>query len=368
MSNYDADHLYRLLPAVYRQRDAEQGYPLRDLVEILAGQATVLERDIFQLYENWFVETCEAWVVPYIGDLIGVRGTTAPLSRRAEVANTLGYRRAKGTAAVLERLARDVTGWPARVVEYFERLETTQYANHVRPAQPAHASLRDANAAGAARRTLRDRGPHRRGPPDRRRTGALQHPQHRPLPLAAPGLSPGTGHAPSGGRHRQELHLQRPRPGRAAVPCARRRDRRRARRRGGERPRPDPAPGAPREPPRATTAPASRSGTMVSLVPLSRGRRLRPDGLESPPAGREVGDRSGAGAALLPGGEGPGQGAGDLSLWVQRRPGGRPLRAGGLLHPRRRGGGLPGGGERRPGRFHLDPGRPERVERRWARR
>ena len=48
VSNYDADHLYRLLPAVYRQRDAEQAArqgmekgPLRDLVEILAGQATV---------------------------------------------------------------------------------------------------------------------------------------------------------------------------------------------------------------------------------------------------------------------------------------------------------------------------------------
>lgn len=132
MSNYSAERLYQLLPAVYRQRDAEQGFPLRDLIEIVAEQALVLERDILQLYENWFVETCEPWVVPYIGDLIGVRGTNGVTSRRAEVANTLGYRRAKGTAAVLEQLARDVTGWPARVVEFFERLETTQQINHVR--------------------------------------------------------------------------------------------------------------------------------------------------------------------------------------------------------------------------------------------
>ena len=132
MSNYSGDRLYQLLPAVYRQRDADQGYPLRDLIEIVAGQAGVVERDILQLYENWFIETCEPWVVPYIGDLIGVRGTNGVTSRRAEVANTLGYRRAKGTAAVLEQLARDVTGWPARVVEFFERLETTQYLNHVR--------------------------------------------------------------------------------------------------------------------------------------------------------------------------------------------------------------------------------------------
>lgn len=152
MSNYDADRLYDLLPAVYRQRDAElaadlsleQG-PLRDLIEILAGQATLLESDILQLYENWFIETCEPWVVPYIGDLIGVRGTQGAVSSRAEVANTLRYRQSKGTAAMLELLARDVTGWPARVVEYFERLETTQYANHVRLANLRTPDLRRTN-------------------------------------------------------------------------------------------------------------------------------------------------------------------------------------------------------------------------------
>ncbi|HEV7784593.1 MAG TPA: hypothetical protein VGQ28_04595, partial [Thermoanaerobaculia bacterium] len=152
MTNYSADRLYELLPAVYRQRDAEladglglkQG-PLRDLIEIVARQAIVLEQDIFQLYENWFIETCEPWLVPYIGDLIGVRGTGGAGSRRAEVANTLGYRQAKGTAAMLEQLARDVTGWPARVVEYFERLETTQYANHIRPANLRTPDLRRTN-------------------------------------------------------------------------------------------------------------------------------------------------------------------------------------------------------------------------------
>jgi hypothetical protein len=146
VSNYGADRLYQLLPSVYRLRDADQGYPLRDLVEILAGQATLLERDIFQLYENWFVETCEPWAVPYIGDLIGVRGTNGSVSRRAEVADTLDYRRAKGTADVLARLARDVTGWPARVVEYFELLETTQNVNHVRPANLRTPDLRRTSA------------------------------------------------------------------------------------------------------------------------------------------------------------------------------------------------------------------------------
>jgi hypothetical protein len=149
--NYDAEHLYALLPAVYRQRDAEQADrlglatgPLRDLVEILAAQAVLVERDIFRLYENWFVETCEPWVVPYLGDLIGVRGTNGAGNPRAEVANTLGYRQSKGTAAMLERLARDVTGWPARAVEYFALLATTQHVDHVRAANLRTPDLRKA--------------------------------------------------------------------------------------------------------------------------------------------------------------------------------------------------------------------------------
>jgi hypothetical protein len=53
-------------------------------------------------------------------------------SPRAEVAHTIAFRRRKGTATMLEQLARDVTGWPARVVEYFQLLGWTQNMNHIR--------------------------------------------------------------------------------------------------------------------------------------------------------------------------------------------------------------------------------------------
>lgn len=147
MSRYSAQALYELIPAVYRSRDAERGYPLRDLVEILAAQAQVLELDIQRLYDNHFVETCEPWAVPYIGQLIGLRNLP-PLGTngRAETANMIGYRRRKGTAAVLEQLARDVTGWTSRVVEFFELLPTTQYMNHLRLHRPRTPDLRNANA------------------------------------------------------------------------------------------------------------------------------------------------------------------------------------------------------------------------------
>src|SRR5215475_8466850 len=99
----DTNRLYDLLPVTHRMRDAERGYPLRDFLSVLSEQAQVLEDDITRLYGNWFIETCDDWVVPYIGDLIGYRlGVLAP---RADVANTIDARRRKGTLSLLEDLA-----------------------------------------------------------------------------------------------------------------------------------------------------------------------------------------------------------------------------------------------------------------------
>src|ERR1043166_6252282 len=85
------ERLYQLLPAIYHVRDAQLGEPLKALVALLADQGAVLEEDIAQLYDNWFIETCEEWVVPYIGDLLGVRGLhtidTTAFTQRAYVAN-----------------------------------------------------------------------------------------------------------------------------------------------------------------------------------------------------------------------------------------------------------------------------------------
>ena len=51
------DRLYELLPAIYRMRDAEQGYPLKALLRVISEQVNVVEDDIRQLYDNWFIET-----------------------------------------------------------------------------------------------------------------------------------------------------------------------------------------------------------------------------------------------------------------------------------------------------------------------
>lgn len=148
--SFDIETLYALLPAIYRIRDAEQGEPLKALLAVVAEQVAVAEENLAQLYDDQFVETCAGWVIPYIGDLIGYRGlydinpdtganagggTTDPLTvaHRAEVANTIGFRRRKGTVAMLEELARSTTNWSAHVGEFFQLLATTQYMKHLRP-------------------------------------------------------------------------------------------------------------------------------------------------------------------------------------------------------------------------------------------
>jgi len=144
-----ATSLYELLPAAYRVRDAAIGEPLRALLAVVESEFRTLQDDIDRLYDNWFVETCDEWVVPYIGDLLGVRPLLpigdGVFTQRAAVANTIGYRRRKGTAAMLEQLARDVSGWPAKAVEFFQLLATTQFSNHVRPASHGTVGLRQAN-------------------------------------------------------------------------------------------------------------------------------------------------------------------------------------------------------------------------------
>lgn len=149
MSNSEDGRLYNLLPAIYRIRDLKEGGQLRALLGVIEDEMRALEEDIDGLYEDWFIETCADWVIPYIGDGLGVHGVH-PLSARAGnirayVANTLAYRRRKGTAAVLEQVCRDVTGWPAHAVEFFQHLAVTQNLNHLRMKKAQTANVRDAD-------------------------------------------------------------------------------------------------------------------------------------------------------------------------------------------------------------------------------
>jgi hypothetical protein len=153
IQGYTKERLYELIPAVYRQRDAKLAKPLEDLVGIVAEHAAELEKDIGGLYDNWFIETCDEWITSYIADLVGARSLSASkissisvteeaVSQRAYVANTIAYRRRKGTVLMLEELAGDITQWGAKAVEFFKLLGTTQNLNHFLPANQRTPDLR----------------------------------------------------------------------------------------------------------------------------------------------------------------------------------------------------------------------------------
>lgn len=150
------DRLYDLLPVVHRQRDVEHGEPLRALLQVIAEQVEVLEDDLARQYADWFIETCDDWVVPYIGALIGYEAPpqvaedgvrTALLSSiltpRRAVANTIRDRRRKGTLPLLELIAKDTADWPARAVEFYRQLAWMQPVNHHRVTRGRTADLHD---------------------------------------------------------------------------------------------------------------------------------------------------------------------------------------------------------------------------------
>lgn len=139
-------HLYDLLPAYVRFRDFYEGQPLRTLMAALEQPYRAVEENIDELARAWFIETCELWMVPYIADLVGVRGLSGDYQlqprQRTRVANTIAYRRRKGTPAVLERVCQDVSGWYCHVVDYREVMAMTQCLRHVRPGRGATVEVR----------------------------------------------------------------------------------------------------------------------------------------------------------------------------------------------------------------------------------
>ncbi|HEY2853201.1 MAG TPA: hypothetical protein VGJ18_10165 [Gemmatimonadaceae bacterium] len=128
--------LYTRLPEIHRLKDAELEQPgqLRDYVAIVERAFGEVHRSIESLYDDLFIETCDPWVIPYIGDLLGTSHLSGDdWTLRADVADTIALRRRKGTLGALELLAYDLTGWGSHCVELRELLAWTQHLNHQRP-------------------------------------------------------------------------------------------------------------------------------------------------------------------------------------------------------------------------------------------
>ena len=128
---------------------------LRALIGVLALSAAEIDAETDAFYDALFVETAPPAALPAIAALVG-----APLlrpmpdeadgSQRALIANTIRYRRGKGTPRVIEALAADVTGLGAVVVQYFQRLARLNHLLDVRTDRPGTADLRPGETASRA--------------------------------------------------------------------------------------------------------------------------------------------------------------------------------------------------------------------------
>jgi len=152
--------LVQLLPSYIRSRDANSGNELEQLVAVIGGQAAALERDLERMYDGWFIETCDDWLIPYLADVVGLepahvstvenaerrRRLTQVLSARSATANAIAHRRRKGTLWILEELARDVAHWPARSVEFHRQVVVASHLDHLYATRAALADVRSAHA------------------------------------------------------------------------------------------------------------------------------------------------------------------------------------------------------------------------------
>lgn len=128
--------LYERLPEIYKIKDEEQDPPgqLRNYIGLVEEIFDAIYEDIDSLYDNLFIETCDNWVIPYIGDLVGTSHLKGdPWTLRADVANTIALRRRKGTLGAIEQLTYDLTQWGVHCVELRENMVWNQHLNHQRP-------------------------------------------------------------------------------------------------------------------------------------------------------------------------------------------------------------------------------------------
>ena len=141
------ERLYQRLPAVYRRHDEIQGRTLYALLQVMEQELIRMEQEIGQAYDNCFIETCQPQFIGPIADLLAGKDLLSidkvPANQRRLLAKLLHYRRRKGQAATLESVIKDLSGWPAKVVEYSNLIATTQHSQCLRLENNTTVAVRD---------------------------------------------------------------------------------------------------------------------------------------------------------------------------------------------------------------------------------
>ncbi len=148
LNSIHGDHLFALLPEIYRERDASAETAHKDhLRGYLNAHGVLLDRlrgTLEQLYADHFPDVpeegrvCQAWIIPYLADLVGAV-IVSPFAngQREEVANAVRWNKAKGTLRAAAEIAEAVTQTEAELQEGYARL--ARFAAPGEPILPAAA-------------------------------------------------------------------------------------------------------------------------------------------------------------------------------------------------------------------------------------
>src|ERR1041384_5019171 len=107
-ANDYAQRLYARVPAYYRVLDEEQGMPLYALLATVGEQVANIRADLDALWDDFFIETCEDWAVPYLAALTGTNLLANPVDQitRLDVRTPVMWRQRKAPPAMLRTSSR----------------------------------------------------------------------------------------------------------------------------------------------------------------------------------------------------------------------------------------------------------------------
>ena len=132
------DRLYDLLPAVYRMRDADEGYPLQELLRVVTEQVEIWSRPTSRsstktgssrrakngwcpISATWSATRCSTTPANRRGNSPRAHQREHILISRRDVANTIHDRRRKGTSHLMQSSRKMWPAGPRAAVEFFQR-------------------------------------------------------------------------------------------------------------------------------------------------------------------------------------------------------------------------------------------------------
>lgn len=120
MYKITTEFLYSRLPAVYREEDANIGYPLKRFLNILVeGGFKLAEKDIIDYLNLFNADKCPAKFLPHLGSLLGFEFPfdMPEQVQRKFIKNAARLYRMKGTKASLQFLISELIGFPAVITD-----------------------------------------------------------------------------------------------------------------------------------------------------------------------------------------------------------------------------------------------------------